>query len=80
MQGLLLCTILSFLSSEGVVMPPVVKMRGRPKGCKLTVVGLPIKKGTQNHRPKSFIDLHTSAKQEALEEKSNLLLYVNMSK
>ena len=47
-------------------MPPAVKMRGRPKGCKLTVVGLPTKKGKQVNQPQAFINLHYAAKERGI--------------
>ncbi len=40
------------------------KMRGRPKGHKLTTVGLPLRKGKGTSKPTSFIDLHISDKQK----------------
>lgn len=42
----------------------MVKMRGRPKGHKLTTIGLPAKKGNASHKPVGFIDLHFSEKQK----------------
>ena len=47
-------------------MPPVTKMRGRPKGHKLTTVGLPSRKGKAALKPTSFIDLHFSNKQKGM--------------
>jgi hypothetical protein len=47
-------------------MPPVVKMRGRPKGHNLTTIGLPAKKGKEHNKPQPFISLHTSQKERGV--------------
>uniref|UniRef100_A0A1X7UP26 ZSWIM1/3 RNaseH-like domain-containing protein n=1 Tax=Amphimedon queenslandica TaxID=400682 RepID=A0A1X7UP26_AMPQE len=45
-------------SKADVKMLPVTKMRGWPKGHKLTTVGLLCRKGKAALKPTSFIDLH----------------------
>jgi len=40
----------------GILVPPILKRRGRPKGHELTVIGLPVK------MPKKASDVHTKPK------------------
>ena len=48
---------------QGLKVPPVVKMRGRPKGHSLTTIGL-AKKGKGVDKLVPFIGLHTSQKEK----------------
>ena len=51
----------------GLLMPQVIKKRGRPKGHMLTTIGLPCKRAKMNCRkdgPVAFSRLHTSDKKK----------------
>ena len=49
-----------------IVMPPITKKRGRPKGHEVTVIGLPAKKTKAATKLQPFIKLHTSIKEKGL--------------
>ena len=59
-----------FVPVVGIVVPPMLKKRGRPKGHELTVIGLPAKKqkSASEGKPKlqPFVKLHTSVKEKGL--------------
>ncbi len=57
---------ISLILIQGLKLPPVVKMRGRPKGHSKTTIGLPSKKN-HSRKPQAFIGLHTSIKEKGLQ-------------
>ena len=65
------CVIEMLFFDAGIVMPPIMRKRGRPKGHEVTVIGLPAKKskGTSKlNREKvvPFIKLHSSVKERGM--------------
>lgn len=63
-----LVCVLIFFSVLGIIMPPKIRKRGRPKGHELTTIGLPAKKSRKGgEKPKllPFVKLHTSVKEKS---------------
>ena len=67
----LLCCIsfIGYTSYIDIVMPPVIRKRGRPKGSEVTVIGLPRKKklASNKGRLQPFLKLHSSVKQKGMQ-------------
>ena len=58
----------------GILMPPILRKCGHPKGHELTVIGLPAKKKAKSGKVQPFIKLHTSLKERGIHMSIYLLI------
>ena len=70
LKQLLYCiSFIGYTSYVDIVMPPVIRKQGQPKGSEATIIGLPRKKklASNKGRLQPFLKLHSFVKQKGMQ-------------